>query len=265
VTLLDEKHILLQFDDENLASLLTLQDWDGRVTPFEGDYLMVIDSNIGFSKNNAIVKQSIDLEIDLRVLAEPRKKVEITYTNPTQTADECGKPAPLSEKYYPITRCYGNYLRIYTPQGSILTAATPHEVPAEWTTLRTFVPARVDTLTDDVEGFAVFGTYFVVPMQQTLSTSFYLQAPPEVILTQREGEISYRLKIQKQPGTIALPVSFRMHLPEGAEVLQMPAYLSNQNGILQGQFTLREDMLIEIVFSEVNMSDVLDDSTQMKS
>lgn len=247
--LLDEKHIILQFDDENITNLLIEQGWNGQVVPFAGDYLMVVDSNIGFSKTNAIIEQNIDIEIDIADLAKPRKNIKITYFNPLDNGKDCGEPGEKEDRYYPIIRCYGNYLRIYSPEGSLLTAATPHPVPAEWTVNGQFVPARVDTLTDDLDGFSVFGTYFFVPSGDTLSTSFALETPASVITQQADDSYVYRLKIQKQPGTIAIPISLRLILPDEVIVAQTPKGFALENGTLTGKFQLREDIIIEIVFS----------------
>jgi hypothetical protein len=107
----------------------------------------------------------------------------------------------------------------------------------------------VDTITDDLEGFGVFGTYFVVPSGETLATSFRLQTPAGVIVPQAGNAFKYTLKIQKQPGVVALPFSIRLLMPEGAIVLQAPKFLSMEHGALAGQINLREDALLEIIFS----------------
>lgn len=248
--LLNEKHVILQFDDPDLTNLLVEQGWNGQVVPFDGDYLMVVDSNIGFSKSNAIIEQSIKLEIDISDPQAPRKFVELTYRNPADSGKACNDPVEPDERYYPVTRCYGDYLRIYTPQGSLLKAATPHPVPAEWTVDGRFIPARVDTITDDVDGFSVFGTYFFVPLGETLSTSFTLESPASIILQKDEKTFIYRLKIQKQPGTVAIPVFFKLALPAGATIQNASDGLIADGQTLTGELALREDIILEITFSD---------------
>jgi hypothetical protein len=247
--LLDEKHILLQFDEPGIAAILAIQGWDGQVVPFPGDYLMVVDSNIGFTKTNAIIEQKINLEIDLRNIDRPRKHIQIEYNNPIRSNRDCNNRSQTEDWYYPIIRCYGDYLRIYVPEGSLLTASTPHAVPAEWTVRGKFIPARVDTLTDDLNGFSVFGTYFFVPSGEKLSTSFTLDTPGHVIAQQENNQYRYLLKIQKQPGTVGIPLSMRLVLPEGAKLESAPDVLNIQNEILSGQFSLYKDIIIEILFS----------------
>lgn len=248
--LLNEKHIILQFDDPDITNLLVEQGWNGQVVPFDGDYLMVVDSNIGFSKSNAVIEQTIQLDIDLSDPQAPRKLIEITYRNPVGSGKACNDPVEPAERYYPITRCYGNYLRIYTPAGSLLQAASPHPVPAEWTVDGRFVPARVDTLTDDLDGFSIFGTYFFVPLGETLSTSFDLESPVSILLKQDDENYLYRLKIQKQPGTVDIPIFFKLTLPTGATVLQAPEKLRVDGQTITGELSLREDILLEVMFSD---------------
>jgi hypothetical protein len=247
--LLDEKHILLQLDEPRISNVLVEQGWNGRVAPFDGDYLMMVDSNIGFSKTNAIIEQKIELEIDLRNPDSPRKHISSEYNNPVESELGCGdKRVKTEDSHYPIVRCYGNYLRIYAPKGSLLTAASPHAVPAEWTLLGQFVPARVDTLTDDLDDFSVFGTYFIVPSGQILTTSFSLDTPASVLVAQKDGTYRYTLKLQKQPGTIGIPISFRLVLPDGANIIRSTEVLASNSNVLTGQFRLRKDMVIEVVF-----------------
>ncbi len=59
----------------------------------------------------------------------------------------------------------------------------------------------------------------------------------------------YRLKIQKQPGTLADPIAIRIHLPEGA-VLESayPKATIQKNNVLF-ELNLRTDLEIEVVFT----------------
>jgi hypothetical protein len=247
--LLDEKHILLQFDDPVMARLLAEQDWDGQVSPPEGDYIMIVDSNIGFSKNSQIVERKFDIEIDLRDLEAPRKSVQIEYYNPLRNEQDCGSISFLpEERMYPITRCYGNYLRIYTPQGSLLNDSRVHPVPAEWTLRNRLVPARVDVLDNDLDNFSVFGTYFVVPFEARLSTTFSFGTPASIIEQKSDGSFRYTLKIQKQPGTFAIPIALRLIFPEGTDIVKSPGRLTYENNTLFGEFRLREDIIIEVIW-----------------
>lgn len=247
--LLNEKHILLQFDDPVIARLLAEQDWDGQVKPPQGDFLMVVDSNIGFSKSSQIVERKFDIEIDLRDPETPRKAVQIEYYNPLKSEQNCGSVTSLpEERMYPITRCYGNYLRLYTAQGSLLTDSRVHPVPAEWTLLNRAVPAQVDVLEDDLQDFSVFGTYFVVSFDTWLTSVFNFNTPASVLHENSDGSVRYTLKIQKQPGIINLPISLRIVLPEGSDLVKASPALKQEGNLLVAQLRLREDIHLEVIW-----------------
>lgn len=250
INLLDEKHILLQMDDPALAEMLAARNWNGQVTPPSGDFLMVVDANIGFSKGNAVIQQKIALQVDLRAPAAPRSQLKIRYDNPAKISRPCQALARIviDELGYATTRCYGDYLRVYLPQGSTLISATPHAVPAAWTTRGLAIPAQVDTLTDDQPGFGVFGTYFVVPVAESLNVGFDFALPAAVLTSDGTGNYHYSLKVQKQPGTQAIPLALTLILPEGAALTAAPEWLSQTGNSLRGERPLQKDILLTIDF-----------------
>jgi hypothetical protein len=83
-----------------------------------------------------------------------------------------------------------------------------------------------------------------------MSTSFRFALPAAVLsAAPRSGDYIYRLRVQKQPGTVAPPLSLRIHLPPNASVKSMP-----DQAILQGQHllletTLQTDVEMVLIFS----------------
>ncbi|GAB4501774.1 MAG: hypothetical protein Fur0035_13180 [Anaerolineales bacterium] len=250
MTLLDEKHILLQMDDPALSEMLAAQNWNGQVLPAPGDFLMAVDANIGFSKGNAVVQQSMAAQVDLRDLAAPLSHLEIQYINPGQSAQDCQtlRKIVIDEFGYATTRCYGDYLRLYLPDGAALLSATPRAVPAQWTIRGVAVPAQVDTLTDDLAGFGVFGTYFVLPVGETFRLTFDFALPAAVLTSDGAGNYHYSLKVQKQPGTRAIPLSLALILPEGAALTAAPDSFSLTGNTLRGAFSLEKDISLSVDF-----------------
>ena len=70
---LDERHLLIQLDSPTMTSLLEKYHWDGAVLPGVGDFLMVVDSNIGFNKTNAVVESNISYDVDLTKPLSPSR------------------------------------------------------------------------------------------------------------------------------------------------------------------------------------------------
>ena len=250
---LAERHLLLQFDDSQVTALLAEHGWDNAVRPGVGDFLMVTDTNIGFNKTNAVVDASLAYNVDLTNLSAPVGSLIVTHKNNASQSVPCihwNTEAVTEDMTYPIDRCYWNYLRIYRPEGGVLLESSPHAVPGEWMLLGQDVPARVDELEEEIPGVTGFGTLLVVPGGQSMNTSFSFTLPPTVIVNNAVvDQRTYWLKVQKQPGTIAIPITIRIHLPNGAVVKSVPAGALVQGNQLLISTDLRTDVEIELVFS----------------
>ena len=135
-----------------------------------------------------------------------------------------------------------------TPQGTFLVDSKPQSIPADWMIGRVSPPARVDVLAEKIEGVQGFGTIQVVPVSSSLTTEFEFLLPLGVIHATEDGQLSYRLRVQKQPGTRAVPMTIRIRLPEGAQITQTPPGATvDETGILI-QTDLRLDLQIEILY-----------------
>jgi len=253
---LDQRHLLVQLDDPTLAQLLSERGWDGAVRSAGGDFLMVVDTNVGYNKTNAVVSSRLVYDVDLTDTATPRSSLEVFHQNEAE-----GQPGPCDERpsnldpttqeaWYAIDRCYYDYLRVYVPAGTQLTAATPHPVTRdEMVMLEANVPARVDILEEPIENVQGFGTLLVVPMQGSLETDFQFGLPATILQPGAQaGELVYALKIQKQAGTVAVPVTVRVHLPQGAQVESAVPNFSQDGDNILFDLDLKTDIGIRIRF-----------------
>ncbi len=253
---LDQRHILVQLDDPTLTTFLAERGWDGAVRAPAGDFLMVVDTNVGYNKTNAVVSSHLTYDVDLTDTAQPRSSLSVFQQNDAKSVPgPCVESPPVPDKttldaWYPIDRCYYDYLRVYVPAGTQLTAATPHPVSrAEMLTLDADVPARVDLLDENIQDVTGFGTLLVVPTQGSLATSFDFSPPAAILQAGTQScALVYRLKIQKQPGTVAVPVTVRVHLPHGSQV-----ELANKDFVQDGDsllfnLDLRTDVNLEVEF-----------------
>ena len=257
---LDEKHLLMQMDNPAVTSVLSHRGWDGALRPEQGDFLMVVDSNVGFNKTNAVVQASLSYDVDLTDPAAPRSQLVVSHQNNAASVVPCihypyedyTTPGLESfyEKDYPINRCYWDYLRVYTLADAELLGAAVQTVPEEWTMLRRTVPPQVDILDEKIDGIRGFGTFKVVPGGESLATNFRFALPASVLESlPGTGQMAYRLKIQKQPGTQGVVITVRVHLPNGATIQTVPlgAVAQDQNILLQ--VNLVTDLELEFVFS----------------
>ena len=259
IQLLDEKHILLQFDDPEMDALIAKRGWDGAVRAgANSGFLLVVDSNVGFNKTTALMQTEFDYSVNLANPNRPTGNLTITLTNNSLVNPESGaeciqkggdiRELPLDQREYVMQDCYWTYLRVYTPAESQLISSTPHEIPQTWGLREQLIPARTDILDENIIGTQAFGTLLVVPKGQTLQTSYYYQLPTTVISIEPDGKtFNYNLKVQKQPGTQAVPLTLHLILPPGMAITNAPSELLQvQQG--PGEWIFKSNLNVDVEF-----------------
>lgn len=252
INALDQRHVLLQVDNPILTQILNKRRWDGAIHPAGADFLMVVDTNVGFNKSNLVVESSLRYEVDLTKRNSILSFLDVTHKNNAVAVGECShwkKLLVAGEEKYPVQDCYWNYLRVFMPKGTFLLDATPQSIPADWMILKDSPPARVDILDEGIGGVQEFGTMQVVPASDSLTTQFRFLLPPNVVQPGPEsGQWLYRLRVQKQPGTQAVPITIHIRLPINASLLQFPERAVIDGNSLQLQTDLRTDLEIEALY-----------------
>ncbi len=252
INTLDEHHLLLQLDNPSLTSLIARRGWDGAVRAGKGDFLMVVDSNIGFNKTNAVIQTRLAYDVDLRDLTKPVSNLTVFHQNNSDSKVPCIQRHGITlegQDSYPVDRCYWDYMRVYTAAGTSLQEATPQAIPADWMIRRQAVPAQVDILDEEIDGVQGFGVLKVVPGGQSVATNFEFILPVHLVKTQTDSrKLVYSLRIQKQPGTLAVPATIRIHIPNNAIILSVPSGSIVQGSNILIKTNLKEDCEIEIVF-----------------
>lgn len=250
--IMNEHHVLLQLDAPGISSVLSRYRWDGAIRTEASDFLMVVDSNIGFNKTNAVVGYILKYEVDLTIPEEPVGALTVIHINNAEAmiCKHWDKIRLTMDGNYPIHDCYWSYLRVYLPAGTQLLDSVTQDVPGYWMINDEDVPAHVDILDEGIPGVQAFGTLMVVPGQETAQTYFRFALPPGVLSTDDEtDQTTYRLLVQKQPGTIAVPITFRVVIPEGATIVTMPVGAVSEGGSVRYEADLRTDLRFEVVFT----------------
>ena len=114
---LEEGDLLIYLDDESAMTSLNRIGWSGEIEENGkcqlvnikcfNDYLMIVEANLGVNKSNYFVNRKIEQKIEISSQDKITHNVSIFYEN-TATVDAW--PGGT----------YKNYLRVYTPDGSIL-------------------------------------------------------------------------------------------------------------------------------------------------
>jgi len=211
---LEERHVLIYVLDEQTAAVLNQAHWDGGILPAEQDYLLVIDTNMGFNKANALVEERIEYTVDLRDLTAPRAVLTVRHHHTSEKdLDHCVHSPRYDETYEQMMeRCYWDYLRVYAPLGTELLVASAHEVSGEDLLSGRSSPGTVRHETASF-GREVFATLLLLRPGERLGTRFEWVLPDQVL--RREGnDVVYELVAQKQPGTDAILLHVQVLLPE---------------------------------------------------
>ncbi len=139
-------------------------------------------------------------------------------------------------------------MRVYVSQGAKLLNSVTQSVPANWLILKQGVPAHVDELDEGLEGVSTFGTLQVVPGSESMVTSFQFALRPGTLIQQGPNQFKYHLKVQKQPGTQAVPITLRLHFPGNSSIEKAPEGAVVQDQSLLYQTTLTTDLEFEVEF-----------------
>jgi hypothetical protein len=247
---LDEKHILAYLQEERAATLISELEWDGSLLDRSGDYLLVVDTNMGFNKANILVSTELEYVVDLTAVDRPMARLAVRHHHPLEREQvSCRHEPRYGETYKEMAeRCYWDYLRVYVPSASVLVDATPHFVPASELLSGHPSPAQVQVGPPEL-GRNVFGTFLLVRPSETIETRFEY-ALPQDILQIHDGQIEYSLTIQKQPGTKAVPLRARVLFPTGWTVKRSePPPVSQTGSTLEYAFTLETDRTLSAIFA----------------
>jgi len=251
---LQERHLLVYLHDQEAAALLASQRWDGGILTEMGDYLQVVDANVGFNKVDPNVKREITYRVDLTDPARARAEVVVTYRNASQrTVERCVQEVESVPAYEQrMHACFWNYVRVYLPEGARLEAAEREPVPTGSLLDRYRFAALRDAGPDagPVEnGKAAYGLFFALAPGEQRDVRLAWQLAPGAI--EKEGDrVRYRLLVQKQSGTPGIPLRLIVNLPPGARVHSStpePAEIAGDE--LRYSLSLATDQRIEISFA----------------
>jgi hypothetical protein len=251
VQALNERHILAVVDDPTINHLLAERGWNGAIQTNGGDYLLIVDSNLGFNKVNAVVKESLSYSVDLTDLQAPTSILEVNNQNDAAGNPLCSQKADYGDGSYTslINRCYWDYLRVYSRADAVFVKSNPKAIPGKELLGGNDLPAQTDDLTDENnETIKGYGTLFVVSAGGVNSTSYQFDLSPAIYQTSGK-HTTYSLKVQKQAGTLAIPIKITITLPPSASLIQ--ASLTGEQSGNNWVFTsdLRQDLNFTITFS----------------
>lgn len=164
----------------------------GGIDASPGDYLTVVDSNVGYNKVDRNLEREVTYGISLAA-ESPQAELQLTYHNrATAKLDQWINTPQIPDSYEAFTQlCYWNYVRILIPVGSELIEVHGADGPVDETSER---------------GRLGLGTLVVVPTGGTRALTLRYRQPQEAIACDC-AVYQYALTIQKQGGTDAVPIA----------------------------------------------------------
>lgn len=222
---LEEKHLLVELYTPTASALADL-GFRGEVKSVSGDYLMVVDANVGSNKANYFVKRSIFYEAERANRdGEVNSQLTVSY-NHTGT----GNAWPGGT--------YKNYLKVMLPLKASLTKA---RLVSQEGTEEDITP-RVEI--DEQDGKTTFATLLEIQAGTKVSVVLNYVLPPSVFPLKGDA---YDLYVQKQPGTQADPFRAKFTLPFGADLDENLAQgFTRQGSAVIFEGNLRKDLELSI-------------------
>ncbi|HLF71415.1 MAG TPA: DUF4012 domain-containing protein [Dehalococcoidia bacterium] len=229
-----ERHLQLNFQDPKLQSLSAEYGLDGTLAGGDtGDYLMLADTSVNSTKLNLILKNNVALDVQLTKDGAAQSHVTYSIQNPVRewaaNRDEDLVRALM------LQGVYGCYLRVYAPKQAQL------------------VDVRVNGKVAGAEqinpefGRMSFGRFFrVLPDETGTAEIVYYTAG----VIEASGDLRhYRLYVQKEAGTGAIPFDVDIRLPAGAKLVSARLDGEDYVGALHFQTDLRTDRVIEVTYT----------------
>ncbi len=172
---LQEKHILLNFTDQEIQKSVEKLGFAGRIDSYEGDYLHVNNVNFAGAKSNLFVSESIKSIAKKGNGGLINKEVTVEYKNPYPASD-CN----LERGGLCLNAILRNWVRFYIPKGSKLIE---------------FKGSTKKVQTYDELGKTVFEGFLEVPTEGKASVVITYTLPQDL------SKKDYSILVQKQGGT----------------------------------------------------------------
>ena len=199
-----KKNILVYFHDQQFQELIAKQGWAGELKETDGDYLMVVDSNMTSLETDAVISRNINYQVNQGInglFAD----LQINYAH--------------SGEFNRETTEYRTYTRVYVPLNSQLINVEEYSEGVE-----TDDNASVQVYNE--LGKTVFATFLSIEPGDIGSLHYYYKLPKKIDNLAKSSQ--YSLYIQKQPGnevgllTVDLKLASRVksYSPTGFYVYQ---------------------------------------------
>jgi hypothetical protein len=266
--MIEQKHLLMYFRDDDLQGRLREAKWSGELPRGRQGLLAVNNANIAGHKSDQFIEQEIDYRMELMkngdvdVVATIRR----THNGPEEVSDY---EYPIDEN--PATKDNIVYQRVLVPEGADLIDAqgfaSESSIPrfviaepdinmsadpevAEWQ--RAQVRHQSGTMVGKEAGHTFFANWMVTKPGETSVALYHYRLPSHVDMPSIVDPAElFQATIIKQPGEMRGSVRVSMSLPEEMRIVHtVPddgvTRVSAQEIVYRGM--LRKDVMVGMVF-----------------
>ena len=241
---LEQKHILIDLFGTHLSKYIAEKGWDGSLldAPADNDYLYIVNANVGGTKSNYYVKNSMNYAVSSKTSdGVLRGELELIYENTQKDASWPGGP-------------YKNYVRVLVADGSKLTGAflmggreaALIEKPSDVMGAANGANIFDKVVITKVGKYTSFEYPIVVNPQEKVSLIFSYDLPASLSATKDNNK--YSLIWQKQPGTQNDAIRFMFASPFGTKINQpVPAGVVTDN-VYEYKSVLNSDLRVGLYY-----------------
>lgn len=223
-TAADAQSIQIYMESPEVAAVLNEVNWDGRLeNPAQSDYLLVVDTNVGFNKTNLNIERQLNYAVTIDPSFVTHSSLTISYMHNGQTAPDCTQNdilVPTQPTYEEISnQCYWNYVRVYTPPNTQLTQSSAHPISGERIRAAGDWAGTFRSI-NDLPGWAVMDNLLLIESGQ--SAPYQLNYQNNTLVQEiAPGQFQYTLQLGQQAGIQAETRSATITLPSGSTILEV--------------------------------------------
>jgi len=217
--MLDEKDIMMYFNDEKLENFVKEFNWTGEIKNSSKDYLSTVITNIGGGKTDDVIDQKILHESEIQEDGSVIDTITVTRIHNGDINDMWTSVKNMA------------YMRFYVPLGSEMIEARGFDKEF-WGVLRPLEEgSSPDSLISSIEsnmkvnnengirimeesGKTVFGNWLGVECGQAKTMVIKYKLPFKVKNSGKDAATSYAMFFQKQPGTKAFETTSILKYPK---------------------------------------------------
>jgi hypothetical protein len=191
-------HILLYFNQPEAQWALARAGLDNSFEPDERDFLLLVDSNIGFNKADSVVERSLTYLVDLASPEIIPAMLIAHYTHTVNDEISCEFDPDPGNFLYSDTqnRCYLDYWRVYTHHDTQLYSSNQTPIPGEWLLNGEDWAGEININSESLQHQEIAGL-FMLPTSQSQDIVLQLLHPPQWLKQTQEGQLNYNFRIQK--------------------------------------------------------------------